>query len=121
MLAIASDMDSLFMYEAGNSIAGPTNCKLIWSTQLPFAPLAIARANFDGITGGLVLLGETGRINVTFFGTDPQMFKVAALNNPEDNVQVESVQRQLNRLEGDIKQGIDFTGEIHLNHQPTIH
>lgn len=112
MVAIASDMDSLFVYEAGNSVAGPTNCKLIWSTQLPFAPVAIARANFDGIPGGLVLLGETGRINVAFFGTDPQIFKVAPLNSSEDNVHVESVQRQLNRLEGDIKQGIDFTGEL---------
>lgn len=108
MIAIASDMESLFVYEAGNSVAGPVNCKLIWSTQLPFVPVALSRANFEGMPGGLVLLGPTGQVKVAFFGTDPQIFKVAPLTNTEDTVP--SVKRELDRLEADIKQGIDFTG-----------
>lgn len=110
MIAIASDMESLFVYEC-NSVAGPINCKLIWSTQLPFVPVAFARANFEGMPGGLVLLSETGHINISFFGTDPQIFKVHPLNMFEDNnQQVEQVHRELETLEQDIKQGIDFTG-----------
>lgn len=109
MIAVA-DVNSLFVYEAGSglSAAGPLNCKLIWSTQLPFAPVAMARANFDGLPGGLVLLGETS-LTVAFFGTDPLIYK-APLTTPESHLQIESAQRQLSRLEEDIKVGIDFTG-----------
>lgn len=110
MIGIASDMESLFVYEY-SGVAGPINCKLIWSTQLPFVPVALSRANFDGMPGGLVLLGEKGQVHVGFFGSDPQIFKVAPLDTADNDQHTESVSRELERLEADIKQGIDFTGK----------
>lgn len=112
MIAIASDMDSLFIYECSSLSAGPINCKLIWSTQLPFAPVSISRANFEAMPGGLVLLGSCGQVIVGFFGTEPQVFKVPPISAaPEGTSHQESVHREFERLEGDIKQGIDFTGK----------
>lgn len=106
-------MESLFVYEC-SSVAGPINCKLIWSTQLPFVPVALSRANFDGMPGGIVLLGEAGNVNVSFFGTEPQIFKVPPLEISQENnqhVQQQQIHRELERLEGEIKQGVDFTGK----------
>lgn len=107
MIAVASDMESLFVYEC-SSVPGPINCKLIWSTQLPFVPVAFSRANFDGMPGGIVLLSGNGQIIVGFFGTDPQIFKVPPLTTTDENQQ--DMHKELKRLEGDIKHGIDFTG-----------
>ena len=110
MIAIVSDMQSIFVYEC-SGFAG--NGKLIWSAQLPFVPVALSRATFEGMPGGLVLLSETGQIVVGFFGTEHQNFKVPPLQSPNENL--ESVHKELERLEGDIKEGIDFTDVSYIN------
>lgn len=100
MIAIATDM-TLFLYEF---------TKLVWSTKLPFVPVAMSRASFDRISGALILLSDSGLLHVAFFGTDPQTFKVPPLASASINVK--KAQEELLELEEDIKRGIDFSGEF---------
>lgn len=112
MIAVASDMESVFVYECSSNRS--LNCQQIWSAQLPFVPIAIARANFDGLPGGIVLLGPEGQIHVGFFGTDPQIYKVQELGDTKGrciDIDTVDVQKELLEIDEAIRNGIDFTGK----------
>lgn len=83
--------------------------RLLWSLQLSAAelPVAISRANFTGLSGALVVLGETGQLTVGYLGSEPHPFRVPALNLQELNF--ERAQLELNELEKEIQAGVDFT------------
>lgn len=98
MIAIATDMGSLLIYEES---------KLIWSAQLPQIPVALSRGTFTDLSGGIVTLSDTGVLTVGFLGSEPQIFKVPALNLKQ--LTVEKAQKELEDLESEIKSGIDFT------------
>jgi hypothetical protein len=67
MSAVATDNGSLLIYQ---------NSTLIWCTELLGETVAISRGNFSGLTGGIVTLNSTGKVNVGYLGSDPQVFKV---------------------------------------------
>ncbi|XP_059615295.1 protein PTHB1 [Phlebotomus argentipes] len=98
MIAIATEMGSFLIYEES---------KLIWSAQLPEVPVAVTRGTFTDLSGGIVTLSDTGVLTVGFLGSEPQIFKVPALNLK--HLTVEKAQKELEDLEGEIKSGIDFT------------
>lgn len=98
MLAVATEMGSLLIYEES---------KLIWSAQLPQVPVAVTRGTFTDLSGGIVTLSSTGVLTVGFLGSEPQIFKVPPLNLKQ--LLVENAQKELGVLEGEIKSGIDFT------------
>lgn len=85
--------------------------RLLWSLQLSAAelPVAISRANFTGLSGALVVLGETGQLTVGYLGSEPHPFRVPALNLQELNF--ERAQLELNELEKEIQAGVDFTDD----------
>lgn len=39
--------------------------------------IAISRGNFNGLTGGIVTLNMTGKVDVGYLGSDPHVFKVS--------------------------------------------
>uniref|UniRef100_A0A1B0DQ92 PTHB1 N-terminal domain-containing protein n=1 Tax=Phlebotomus papatasi TaxID=29031 RepID=A0A1B0DQ92_PHLPP len=98
MIAIATEMGSLLIYEES---------KLIWSAQLPQIPVALSRGTFTDLSGGIVTLSDTGILTVGFLGSEPQIFKVPSLNLKQ--LTVEKAQKELEDLEAEIKSGIDFT------------
>ncbi|XP_058053381.1 protein PTHB1 [Anopheles bellator] len=94
--AVVSESGSLLLYE---------NDRILWSAQLPEIPVAIERANVRGLPGALVTLGPTGSLLIGYLGSEPQLFKVPALNlAPLD---LERCQRELLGLEREIRVGVD--------------
>lgn len=67
MTAVATENGSLLIYQ---------NSTLVWCTQLIDETIAISRGNFNGLTGGIVTLNLTGKIDVGYLGSDPHVFKV---------------------------------------------
>lgn len=56
------------------------------------------------------MISDNGQLDVSLFGTNPQIFKVPPPNDT-DSANSQQIQQELQRLEQDIKQGIDFTGQ----------
>uniref|UniRef100_A0A0C9PRB8 Bbs9_1 protein n=1 Tax=Fopius arisanus TaxID=64838 RepID=A0A0C9PRB8_9HYME len=65
MVLVVADTDTLLVYE------GTT---LKWSAQLPFTPVAIARAHFQHLEGVIVILSEEGRLEACYLGAEPSLF-----------------------------------------------
>lgn len=76
-------------------------------------PIAICRTNVNGLPGAICTLYENGKIEVSYLGTDPQMFQVPPLNMQKLNF--EKTQNELIELEKEIKIGIDFTDVSAIN------
>ncbi|KAK3875683.1 hypothetical protein Pcinc_019466 [Petrolisthes cinctipes] len=62
---VASHTETLLVYH---------ETELRWASQLPFVPVTLTRTNFEGIRGGLVTLGSSGHLQVSYLGTDPSLF-----------------------------------------------
>ncbi|XP_052859949.1 protein PTHB1 [Anopheles cruzii] len=96
IVAVVSESGSLLLYE---------NDRILWCAQLPEIPVAIGRANVRGLPGALVSLGPTGSLLIGYLGSEPQLFKVPAMNlAPLD---LERCQRELLGLEREIRVGVD--------------
>ncbi|XP_015121440.1 protein PTHB1 [Diachasma alloeum] len=65
MVLVVADTDTLLVYE------GTT---LKWSAQLPFTPVAIARAHFQQLEGVVVILSDEGRLEACYLGAEPSLF-----------------------------------------------
>ncbi|OXU18994.1 hypothetical protein TSAR_009649 [Trichomalopsis sarcophagae] len=65
MVIVIADTSTLMIYE------GTT---LKWSAQLPFAPVAVARAHLQNLEGAIVILSEEGRLEVCYLGSEPSLF-----------------------------------------------
>lgn len=86
---------------------------MIWAAQLSYVPIAICRTNVNGLPGAICTLCENGKIDVSYLGSDPQMFQVPPLNMQKLNF--EKTQTELIELEKEIKAGIDFTDVTAIN------
>lgn len=86
---------------------------LIWAAQLPDVPVAICRSNLDCLPGAIITLDESGKVNVSYLGSEPQLFQVPPLNLQKMNF--DRTQRELIELEKEIKSGIDFSDVAHIN------
>ncbi|KAF7277935.1 hypothetical protein GWI33_009051 [Rhynchophorus ferrugineus] len=89
---VVSDSSMLLIYQ------GTT---LKWSTRLDFLPISICRVFLKTIKGALVLLGEEGRLECGYLGTEPSLFVAPPLNLQE--LDYEKVEKELHDLEGLIK------------------
>ncbi|XP_055320368.1 protein PTHB1 [Sitodiplosis mosellana] len=87
--------------------------QLIWAAQLSYVPIAIYRTNVNGLPGAICTLCDNGKIDVSYLGSDPQMFQVPPLNMQKLNF--EKTQTELIELEKEIKAGIDFTDVSAIN------
>ncbi len=56
---------------------------LKWMCQLPFAPIAIGRGNFERLRGSIVAVSDTGRCVACYLGTDPSLFVAPTLDTKE--------------------------------------
>uniref|UniRef100_A0A182PG59 PTHB1 N-terminal domain-containing protein n=1 Tax=Anopheles epiroticus TaxID=199890 RepID=A0A182PG59_9DIPT len=73
-----------------------------------FGPLNSAtshRANVTGLPGALVTLGPTGALTVGYLGSEPQLFRVPALNLAP--LEIARCQKELLELEREIRAGVD--------------
>lgn len=104
MITIVSESGTILIYN--------TN-QLIWAAQLSYIPIAINRSNVNGLPGAICTLCENGKIDVSYLGSDPQMFQVPPLNMQKLNF--EKTQNELIDLEKEIKAGIDFTDVSSIN------
>ncbi|KAK7059243.1 Protein PTHB1 [Halocaridina rubra] len=109
--------------------------ELKWASQLPFVPIALARADFTarrflrvrdhafviyiasfrlmflfGIKGALVSLGDTGQLQVSYLGTDPSLFVAPPTETREINY--DQTDRELNQLHKVIKASTKDTGAV---------
>uniref|UniRef100_A0A182RDK8 Protein PTHB1 n=1 Tax=Anopheles funestus TaxID=62324 RepID=A0A182RDK8_ANOFN len=96
MLAVVSESGSLLLYESD---------QIIWSAQLGDIPVAISRANVTGLPGALVTLGPTGLLTIGYLGSEPQLFRVPALNLAP--FEIARCQKELLELEREIRAGVD--------------
>uniref|UniRef100_A0A182WLL9 PTHB1 N-terminal domain-containing protein n=1 Tax=Anopheles minimus TaxID=112268 RepID=A0A182WLL9_9DIPT len=96
MLAVVSESGSLLLYECD---------QIIWSAQLDDVPVAINRANVTGLPGALVTLGATGSLTIGYLGSEPQLFRVPALNLAP--FEIARCQKELLELEREIRAGVD--------------
>lgn len=67
----------------------------------------------NGLPGAICTLCENGKIDISYLGSDPQMFQVPPLNMQKLNF--EKTQNELIDLEREIKAGIDFTDVSAIN------
>lgn len=86
---------------------------LIWAAQLSEAPISICRSNLNGLPGAICTLSENGRLDVSYLGSDPQLFQVPPLNLQKLNF--EKTQTELIELEKEIKKGVDFSDVSMIN------
>uniref|UniRef100_A0A182YKU5 PTHB1 N-terminal domain-containing protein n=1 Tax=Anopheles stephensi TaxID=30069 RepID=A0A182YKU5_ANOST len=96
MLAVVSESGSLLLYESD---------QIIWSAQLGNVPVAIDRANVTGLPGALVTLGPTGALSIGYLGSEPELFRVPALNLAP--FEIARCQKELLELEREIRTGVD--------------
>lgn len=104
MITIVSESGTILIYNAS---------QLMWAAQLSYIPIAIYRTNVNGLPGAICTLCENGKIDVSYLGSDPQMFQVPPLNMQKLNF--EKTQNELIELEKEIKAGIDFTDMSSIN------
>lgn len=69
----------------------------------------MVRSNLSGLPGAICTLGENGRIDISYLGSDPQVFQVPPLNLQKLNF--EKTQNELFELEKEIKAGVDSSEE----------
>ncbi|XP_042217578.1 protein PTHB1-like isoform X2 [Homarus americanus] len=100
-VCIASHTETLLVYRES---------QLKWASQLPFAPVALARANFSGITGALVMLGDSGQLHVSYMGTDPSLFVAPPTETREINY--DQTDKELANLHKIIKASTKDTGAL---------
>lgn len=85
---LISETSVLLVYE---------NTTLKWSAHLDFLPIAISRAFLKEIKGALVLLGEEGRLECCYLGTEPSFFVAPPLNLQE--IDFAQAEKELANLE----------------------
>lgn len=104
IITIVSESGTILIYNTS---------QLIWAAQLSYVPVVICRTNVNGLPGAICTLCENGKIDVSYLGSDPQMFQVPPLNMQKLNF--EKTQNELIELEKEIKAGIDFTDVSAIN------
>lgn len=87
--------------------------KLLWAAQLSDVPIAICRANLNGLPGAIGTLSENGKLDLSYLGSDPQTFQVPPLNLQKLNF--DKTQNELIELEKEIKKGVDFSDVSMIN------
>ncbi|XP_055839334.1 protein PTHB1 [Episyrphus balteatus] len=105
LTAIVSENSKLFIYQDTN---------LAWAAQLEDIPVALQRSNLHNLPGGIVTLGPTGLLKVSYLGSEQHVFQVPPLNTEEINF--ERAHKELLQLEDEIKQAIDL-GDIDVINQ----
>lgn len=98
IVSLVSDNGTMLIYRKTD---------LVWAAQLNDVPVAICRSNLNGLAGAIVILSQNGKVNVSYLGSEPQLFEVPPLNLQKMNF--EKTQTELVELEKEIKKGIDFT------------
>ncbi|KAL7289854.1 hypothetical protein TKK_0016252 [Trichogramma kaykai] len=71
MEMLVADTNTMMIYESTT---------LKWTAQLPFAPVAVARARLKNLDGAIVALSEEGRLEVCYLGTEPTLFVAPPVN-----------------------------------------
>ncbi|PBC32457.1 hypothetical protein APICC_10079 [Apis cerana cerana] len=71
MVLVIADTGTLMIYE------GTT---LKWSAQLPFTPVAVARAQLRHLEGAVVVLSADGRLEACYLGSEPSLFVAPPLH-----------------------------------------
>lgn len=104
IITIVSESGTILIYNTA---------QLIWAAQLSYVPIAICRTNVNGLPGAIGTLCENGKIDISYLGSDPQMFQVPPLNMQKLNF--EKTQHELIELEKEIKAGVDFTDVSEIN------
>lgn len=104
IITIVSESGTILIYNTS---------QLIWAAQLAYVPIAICRSNVNGLPGAICTLCENGKIDISYLGSDPQMFQVPPLNMQKLNF--EKTQHELIELEKEIKAGVDFTDVSEIN------
>ncbi|XP_031630232.1 protein PTHB1 [Contarinia nasturtii] len=104
IITVVSESGTILIYNTS---------QLIWAAQLSYVPMAICRTNVNGLPGAICTLSETGKMAISYLGSDPQMFQVPPLNMQKLNF--EKTQTELIELEKEIKAGIDFTDMSSIN------
>lgn len=104
IITVVSESGTILIYNSS---------QLIWAAQLSFVPTAICRTNVTGLPGAIGTLCENGKVDISYLGSDPQLFQVPPLNMQKLNF--EKTQNELIQLEKEIKAGIDFTDVSSVN------
>lgn len=99
MIAVATENNSLLIYQ---------NSTLVWCAALLDESIAITKANFVGLAGGLVTLNSTGKVTVGFLGSDPNVFKVPPINLSK--LDYEKSKCELEEMEKEINSSVDNSG-----------
>ncbi|XP_076243990.1 protein PTHB1-like [Calliopsis andreniformis] len=71
MVLVIADTSTLMIYE------GTT---LRWSAQLPFVPVAVARAHLQYMEGLIVILSDNGLLEACYLGSEPGLFVAPPLH-----------------------------------------
>ncbi|XP_050720589.1 protein PTHB1-like isoform X2 [Eriocheir sinensis] len=100
-VCVASHTHTLLVYK---------ETQLKWASQLQFIPVALTRADFPGITGALVMLGDAGQVQVSYLGTDPSLF--VAPPNEVREINYDHTDKELARLHKVIKASTKDTGVL---------
>ncbi|XP_071550345.1 protein PTHB1 isoform X2 [Panulirus ornatus] len=100
-ICVASHTQTLLVYR---------ETELKWASQLPFVPVALNRANFAGISGALVLLGDAGQLQISYLGTDPSLFVAPPTETREINY--DQTDKELGQLHKIIKASTKETGTL---------
>lgn len=96
IITIISDNGTLLIYDLAT---------LVWAAQLADTPVSMVRSNLSGLPGAICTLSETGKIVISYLGSDPQIFQVPPLNLQKLNF--EKTQNELFELEKEIKAGVE--------------
>ncbi|XP_063611687.1 protein PTHB1-like [Penaeus indicus] len=100
-LCVATHTQTLLVYK---------EAELKWASQLPFTPVVLSRADFPGIKGALVFLGDAGQLQASYLGTDPSLFVAPPAETREINY--DQTDKELAQLHKIIKASTKDTGTL---------
>lgn len=110
MIAVATENRSLLIYQ---------HSTLVWCAELLDESIAITKANFVGLAGGLVTLSSTGKVTVSFLGSDPSVFKVPPINLSK--LDYEKSKCELEEMEKEINSSVDNSGRDDFGRKIKFH
>lgn len=70
MIAVASNNGSLLIYNFSN---------LVWCAEVSTDLISVKRVTLGVLSGGLITLSDSGKLDVNFLGSEPHVFQVPPL------------------------------------------